>query len=142
LRRVLSGHPWRQAIASGVTGKLACTNHVKIDRPDKPPRSNFQAKSRFVVATENEFAVMQHPRLYPRQRPQGRLSSVAKIFFEQKAAKAPVIECILVDYSAGGACLQLDKFVALPERFEVLYGTTRKRCRVVWKRGLRIGVVF
>jgi hypothetical protein len=28
-----------QAIASGVRGKLACTNHVKIDRPDKPPRS-------------------------------------------------------------------------------------------------------
>ena len=82
---------------------------------------------------------MQYPRLYARQRPQGRLSSVAKIFVEPKA---PVIKCILVDYSAGGACLQLPKFVALPERFEVIYGTTRKRCRVVWKRGLRIGVTF
>ncbi|MBV9456789.1 MAG: PilZ domain-containing protein [Bradyrhizobium sp.] len=81
----------------------------------------------------------QYPRLYPRQRPQGRLSSIAKIFFD---AKSPVIQCILVDYSAGGACLQLEKFVALPERFEVLYGTTRKRCRVVWKRGMRIGVAF
>ena len=58
------------------------------------------------------------------------------------APKAPVIECILVDYSAGGACLQLEKFIQLPERFEVLYGTTRKRCRVVWKRALRIGVAF
>jgi hypothetical protein len=57
-------------------------------------------------------------------------------------AKAPVIECILVDYSAGGACLQLEKFITLPQRFEVLYGTTRKRCRVVWKRGLRVGVAF
>ena len=92
-----------------------------------------------MVATGNEFAVMQYPRLYARQRPQGRISSVAKILFEPKA---PVIECILVDYSAGGACLQLKKFVTLPERFEVLYGTTRKRCRVVWKRGLRIGVAF
>ena len=82
---------------------------------------------------------MQRSRLYARQRPQGRISSIAKIFFEPKA---PVIECILVDYSAGGACLQLEKFVTLPERFEVLYGTTRKRCRVVWKRGLRIGVAF
>jgi hypothetical protein len=85
------------------------------------------------------FAVMQHPRLYARQRPRGRLSSVAKIFTDPKA---PVIECILVDYSAGGACLQLEKVTALPERFEVLYGTTRKRCRVVWKRGMRIGVTF
>jgi hypothetical protein len=82
---------------------------------------------------------MQYPRLYARQRPQGRISSVAKICI---GPKAPVIECILVDYSAGGACLQLEKFTTLPDRFEVLYGTTRKRCRVVWKRGLRLGVAF
>jgi hypothetical protein len=88
---------------------------------------------------ETELAVMQHPRLYARQRPQGRISSVAKLMF---GAKAPVVECILVDYSAGGACLQLEKFITLPERFEILHGTTRKHCRVVWKRGLRIGVTF
>jgi PilZ domain len=82
---------------------------------------------------------MQHPRLYARQRPQGRISSVAKLLF---GSNAPVIECILVDYSAGGACLQLEKFIPLPERFELLYGTTKKRCRVVWKRGQRIGVAF
>ena len=52
------------------------------------------------------------------------MSSVAKIFTEPRA---PVIECILVDYSAGGACLQLEKFATLPDRFELLYGTTRKR---------------
>ena len=57
-------------------------------------------------------------------------------------SKTPAIECILVDYSAGGACLQLQKLIDLPERFEVLYGTTRKRCRIVWKRGMRIGVTF
>jgi hypothetical protein len=82
---------------------------------------------------------MEHPRLYARQRPQGRISSVAKIMF---GPKAPAIECILVDYSAGGACLQLQKLIDLPERFEILYGTTRKRCRIVWKRGMRIGVTF
>ncbi len=82
---------------------------------------------------------MDHPRLYPRVRPQGRISSTAKIL---SGPKAPVVECILVDYSAGGACLQLEKFVDLPARFEILYGTTRKRCRIVWKRGMRIGVAF
>jgi hypothetical protein len=98
-------------------------------------RDNVPAKD----GTRNEFAVMSHPRLYPRQRPQGRISSVAKLLF---GPKEPVVECILVDYSAGGACLQLQKLINLPSRFEVLYGTTRKRCRVVWKRGMRIGVTF
>jgi hypothetical protein len=81
----------------------------------------------------------QYPRLFARVRPEGRVSKVVKIFLDPKA---PVIECTLVDYSPGGACLQLPNFIQLPDRFEVLYGTTRKRCRVVWKRGLRIGVAF
>ena len=82
---------------------------------------------------------MHYPRLYARVRPDGRVSRTAKIFF---GPKTPAIECILVDYSAGGACLQLEKHVPLPERFEVFFGTTKKRCRVVWKRALRIGVAF
>jgi len=85
------------------------------------------------------FAVMNYPQLYARTRPQGRISSGAKILF---GSNAPIIECTLVDYSAGGACLQLQKLIDVPSRFEVLYGTTRKRCRVVWKRGIRIGVAF
>lgn len=82
---------------------------------------------------------MQYPRLYARMRPAGRISGKAKIFV---GPKAPAIECILIDYSAGGACLHLEKSITLPERFEVLYGTTKKRCRVVWKRGMRVGVSF
>jgi len=80
-----------------------------------------------------------YPRLYVRQRPDGRISTKAKIV---AGPKAPVIDCTLVDYSAGGACLQLEKSITLPERIEVLYGTTKKRCRIVWKRGMRIGVAF
>jgi hypothetical protein len=92
------------------------------------------------MASQVECPVMQqHPRLFARLRPEGRVSKVAKIFVQPKA---PVIECILVDYSAGGACLQLQKFIQLPDRFEILYGTTRKRCRIVWKRALRVGVAF
>ena len=82
---------------------------------------------------------MSQQRLFARLRPDGRLSRDAKIM---TAPNAPAVACILVDYSAGGACLQLEKFAELPQRFEVLYGTTRKRCRLVWKRGLRFGVAF
>jgi hypothetical protein len=48
----------------------------------------------------------------------------------------------IVDYSAGGACLELFPMVALPDRFELLYGSVRKKCRIVWRRGIRIGVAF
>lgn len=80
---------------------------------------------------------MQYPRLYARLRPAGRVSSAAKLFIPNAT-----IPCVLIDYSPGGACLQFDKQINLPARFEVLYGTTRKHCRLVWKRGFRIGVAF
>ena len=80
---------------------------VRADDNQTGPNANRQTRP----------AVMQHPRLYQRVRPQGRISSGAKLLFEPKAAP---IECILVDYSTGGACLQLPKFIELPDRFEVL----------------------
>ena len=82
---------------------------------------------------------MSHPRLYPRVRPSGQMSSEAKIFV---TGKSPTINCKVVDYSKGGACLELFPMVALPERFEIVYGSARKQCRIVWRRGVRIGVAF
>jgi hypothetical protein len=32
--------------------------------------------------------------------------------------------------------------VTLPDRFELLYGNVKKRCRIAWRRGIRIGVAF
>jgi PilZ domain-containing protein len=110
---------------------------VQVNRfaADQAQNSRRQAKE----STQDGERVMQYPRLFSRMRPSGRISSAAKIF---ASANGAAIECILVDYSAGGACLQLKAFIVLPDRFDVLYGTTRKHCRVVWKRGLRIGVSF
>jgi hypothetical protein len=87
----------------------------------------------------NEDLAMSQNRVFARVKPGGRVSNTAKIV---TALKAPVIECMVVDYSAGGACLQLLKYTDLPERFDMLYGTTKKRCRVLWKRALRVGVAF
>jgi PilZ domain-containing protein len=82
---------------------------------------------------------MAHARLYERIRPAGMMSKAARIIV---APKLPVITCTVVDYSAGGACLQICGQPALPERFELLYGNVKKKGRVVWRRGTLIGVVF
>jgi hypothetical protein len=80
-----------------------------------------------------------YPRRFARVRPSGQVSRVAKIIIDPRV---PVIDCSVVDYSAGGACLELPGQIALPPRFELLHGRTKKRCRVVWKAGRRIGVAF
>jgi hypothetical protein len=82
---------------------------------------------------------MTHPRLYKRVQPTGQMSRSASIIV---APKLPVITCTVVDYSAGGACLQIFGQQTLPDRFEFLYGNVKKKARVVWRRGTRIGVVF
>ena len=79
------------------------------------------------------------PRRYARVRPSGRVSSTAKIIVD---TKTPAIDCTVVDYSVGGACLQVTGQIALPARFELLHGLTRKRCRIVWKERNRVGVTF
>jgi hypothetical protein len=67
------------------------------------------------------------------------MSSKAKIVV---LPRQPAIACTLVDYSVGGACLEIFPMVPLPDRFELLYGTVRKKCRIVWRRGVRVGVAF
>ena len=86
------------------------------------------------MSVENKF-----PRLYQRVRPPGRDAVKAQIV---TGPKQPVIECRLVDYSPGGACLEIFPMVAVPERFELLHGGVRKRSRVCWRCGIRIGVAF
>lgn len=79
------------------------------------------------------------PRLYQRVRPTSPAASRAQIIV---SPKSPVVACKLVDYSKGGACLEIFPMVTLPERFELLHGNVRKKSRIVWRRGIRIGVAF
>ena len=78
-------------------------------------------------------------RLYQRVRPASGEAAKAQIIV---GPKQPVIACRLVDYSKGGACLEVFPMVPLPERFELLHGAVKKKSRVVWRRGIRIGVAF
>jgi hypothetical protein len=83
--------------------------------------------------------VPQFPRKYARVKPAGLVSRQAKIITDPRA---PVIPCTLIDYSPGGACVDLGGQVKIPDRFELLHVNTKKRCRIAWKRGTRVGVVF
>lgn len=80
-----------------------------------------------------------YPRRFVRVQPTGKDSNAAKLIV---GPKIPVIDCKVVDYAAGGACLEISGQTKLPDRFELLFGGTKKRCRVVWSKGRRLGVSF
>ncbi|RJF70416.1 PilZ domain-containing protein [Rhodopseudomonas palustris] len=82
---------------------------------------------------------MVQERRFARVRPSGLVSRAASLIV---GPKLPVVPCHVVDYSAGGACIELTADVTLPQRFELLHGGTRKKCRTVWRRARRVGVAF
>ncbi len=56
--------------------------------------------------------------------------------------KTTPIECRVVDMSAGGACLELQRTYDLPKQFEFLHGSTKRFCTLAWTRGFRIGISY
>ncbi len=54
------------------------------------------------------------------------------------------IDCAVYDVSAGGANLEVDSQLSIPDSFDLLIDsqTGRQRCRVVWRKETRIGVAF
>jgi len=57
--------------------------------------------------------------------------------------KAPV-KCAVLNVSASGACLLVPREVLIPDRFELSVdgGGTSHDCRMVWRKGARIGLAF
>ncbi len=53
-----------------------------------------------------------------------------------------LIECRIVDLSAGGACIELLRACTLPKHFEFINGRSRTVCRVAWTRGNRVGLEY
>jgi hypothetical protein len=88
--------------------------------------------------SEGQELAMQ-PRRSARVRPSGSMSNAAKIIVDPKS---PLIDCKIVDYSASGACVEIWSEIKLPNRFELVFGRTRKRCRLVWAKGRRMGLAF
>ena len=86
-----------------------------------------------------ESEQMTQQRLYKRITPSGLMSRTGQIIV---GPKLPAMTCRVVDYSAGGACLDIYGLGAVPDRFEFLSGGVRKKSHIVWRRGIRIGVAF
>ena len=53
-----------------------------------------------------------------------------------------MIECRIINLSAGSACLELPKYYDMPKKFEFIYGSSRKVCHLAWYRGLRLGISY
>jgi hypothetical protein len=52
-------------------------------------------------------------------------------------------DCAVRDLSETGACLVLTAPVAIGDNFELaMYDRTIRSCRVIWRAGRRVGVVF
>jgi hypothetical protein len=82
---------------------------------------------------------MIYPRRFLRVSPNLHRSKVVKIICDPKQ---PTIDCTIIDYAPGGACLEVSGPIVLPNRFELLWAGTKKKCRVVWSKGRRTGVAF
>jgi hypothetical protein len=68
------------------------------------------------------------------------VSKTAKIIVVD--ARSPSVDCTVVELASGGACLEVSNANAIPKRFILLHGNTKKNCVVVWKEGRRLGVTF
>jgi len=77
-----------------------------------------------------------------RKKPRRAFHYSAKILTD---GSSPPRKCIISDVSHTGARLVLEADGELPDRFVLLLtrnGGARRRCRLVWRTGLTVGVQF
>jgi hypothetical protein len=76
-----------------------------------------------------------------RTRTRARSLKAAKIKLAKGAA---VIDCIVKNFSATGACLEVVTPVGIPEAFDLVFENdhTALPCRVMWRKAHRIGIKF
>ncbi len=73
--------------------------------------------------------------------PRLRTLKAGKIVFDRRNC---VIDCMVRNVSAAGACLVLPSTVGVPDRFDLLIASEAhaRACRVAWKDDTRLGVTF
>ncbi len=78
-------------------------------------------------------------RRFARLRPRGRVASSGVIVLDPRK---PALDCTVIDISAGGACIDVPGQTPIPARAILIHSGTRKSCRVVWRRGRRLGLQY
>jgi hypothetical protein len=80
---------------------------------------------------------MADKRRWIRIKPAGFAQRTGKLLFGEN-----LIECRIIDLSAGGACIELSQACNLPKQFEFINGRSRIICHVAWIRGCRVGIEY
>lgn len=78
-------------------------------------------------------------RRYFRVEPKGLVPRVGRLLL---GPNTQPIDCKIVDLSAGGAQLELQRVYDLPPRFEFMHGNIKRHCMLAWSRGFRIGISY
>jgi hypothetical protein len=73
--------------------------------------------------------------------PRRRTLKPGKIVFNRRGS---VIDCMVRNMSAAGACLEFPSTVGVPDRFDLVIAseTHPRACLVAWKDRTRLGVTF
>jgi hypothetical protein len=90
-------------------------------------------------STLDPSSVAEIPPAGNRKHPRRKVTDVGKIIINQPFS---MIDCIVVDISEGGACIELLEPAQLPEAFELVFARKRRLCVVVWQNQNRMGVTF
>jgi PilZ domain len=73
--------------------------------------------------------------------PRLRTLKAGKIVFDRNCC---IIDCMVRNVSAAGACLHVPSTVGIPDRFDLVIAPEKypRPCRVAWKDEKRVGVTF
>lgn len=74
-------------------------------------------------------------------QPRRRTLKAGKIVFDHRSC---VINCMVRNVSATGACLEFPSTVGVPDRFDLVIAPEphARPCRIAWKDKTRVGVTF
>jgi hypothetical protein len=78
-------------------------------------------------------------RRYARVEPRGLVSKNATLIVHPRQ---PVMDCEVIELSAGGACVFVHGQADVPDSLTLLHAGVKKSCRVMWRRGRRIGLEY